>query len=673
MFQVAIFLGAFLLFLIQPLVAKRILPWFGGGPAVWSMALLFFQVALVGGYAYAHATRRLGGRRQVWTHLALLAAALATLSILPSDAWKPAGADSPASRVLTLLATHVGFPFVLLAATAPLLQDWHARLFPDRSPYRLYALSNAGSLLALASYPFVVEPWLGLRAQAAIWSVGFALFAAACAWCGWRARHAPMLAPAPETPGARAPGAADQLLWMALPACGAALLVATSAHLTQNVAPVPLLWVAPLAIYLATYIVAFADGYRRRLWLILWVPALVAAVFVMRGAWFGSLVMHASVYLGALFVGCLVCHGEVARLRPHARHLTDYYLALAIGGGLGGAFVAVVAPLLFTSYLEFPLLYVGVTAVAAWAAADAFAGARQARGRAIARAALAAGVIAAAIAVLDRGEDPLRTVESTRNFYGIVSVVDDRPGARAPVRRLYHGQILHGVQFVDPVRSRQPTSYYVENTGIDLAVRHHAGRDRGEPITIGVVGLGAGTMAALGRPGDRIRFYELDPEVIRIAGTYFTYLRDSPATVDVIAGDGRLSIEREARELAGRGAYDVLALDAFSGDAVPVHLLTREAFELYRQVLGPDGIIAVNISNRYLDLRPVVRAQAAAIGMQMRHVQLRASGGPGSTASSWLIVTASPAWLARYPSRSDDTAQVPWTDAFSSLLSVLRP
>ncbi len=669
-FHAAIFLSAFLLFLIQPLIAKRILPWFGGGPAVWSTTLLFFQLALVVGYAYAHATRRLGGRRQVWVHLTLVAAALATMSILPSDAWKPADAAAPASRVLTLLAAHIGFPFVLLAATAPLLQDWHARLFPDRSPYPLYALSNAGSLLALAAYPFGVEPWLDLPGQAAVWSAGFALFAVCCAWCGWQARNAPLSTEADDAPPAPEPSASSQLLWMALPACGAALLVATTAHLTQNIAPVPLLWVLPLAIYLVTYIIAFAGGYRRRVWLLLWIPALVAAVFVMRGAGFGSLAVQAGVHLAALAVACLICHGEVARLRPPVRHLTDYYLALSIGGAIGGAFVAVIAPLLFTSFAEFPLLHVAVTAVAAWAAADAFFGRSGARG--LATAALAAAVGVTAIVVLYRGEDPLRVVAASRNFYGVVSVVDDRPGMQVPLRRLYHGQILHGVQLADPVLARRPTAYYVEGSGIDLAIRHHARRERGEALTIGVVGLGTGTIAALSQPGDRIRFYELDPEVVRMARTYFTFLGDSPATVDIVTGDGRLSLEREARDLAGRPVYDVLALDAFSGDAVPVHLLTREAFALYEQLLKPEGIIAVNVSNRYLDLRPVVRALAAGLGMEMRHIQRPAERGPFSTTSEWLIVTASPSWLARFPSRSDDDTEVLWTDAFSSLFSVLR-
>jgi len=672
MFQVAIFLGAFLLFLIQPLIGKQILPWFGGGPSVWSTALLFFQVALVVGYAYAHAGRRLGPRRQAWAHMALLAAALLTLSVLPSASWKPPDPEAPASRVLTLLTAHVGFPFVLLAATAPLLQDWHARLFPDRPTYRLYALSNAGSLLALLSYPFVVERWLTIEAQAAVWGGGFAVFAGVTGWCGWRVRNAPASAEPEPRHAAKAPAPLHQFLWIALPAAGSAMLVATTSQLTQNVAPLPLLWVVPLAVYLVTYIIAFADRYARRFWLPAWVPALVFGGSVAGGAGFGSLPIQAAAYLTALFVGCLVCHGEVARLKPHVRHLTDYYLALAIGGGLGGAFVAVVAPILFDSLLEFRLLYVVVTVVVARALYDAWFRAGRGSARTTAGVGLATGLAIASGLVLGRGADPLQVVAASRSFYGVLSVVDDRPGAAQPMRRLYHGQIMHGVQFRDPELARLPTSYYARGSGLDLAIREHPRRERGEPLTIGVLGLGAGTVAALGQPGDRIRFYELDPDVVRLASTYFTYLRDTSAAVDIVTGDGRLSIEREAADARGRHVYDVLALDAFSGDAVPVHLLTREAFTVYERVLRADGVIAVNVSNRFLDLRPVVRALAADRQMDMRHVQRAASGGPGSTESNWLLVTRNPEFLARYPRRSTDDAEVVWTDSYSSLLSVLR-
>jgi predicted membrane-bound spermidine synthase len=671
-FQVAIFLGAFLLFLIQPLVAKQILPWFGGGPSVWSTVLLFFQVALVAGYAYAHIGRQWGVRRQAWTHGGLLVIALLTLSVLPSEAWKPEDASAPASRVLMVLAAHVGFPFVLLAATAPLLQDWHARLWPDRSPYRLYALSNAGSLLALLAYPFVIEPRLALPAQAVLWGGAFTLFVASCGWCGWLATGA---GPRPSVGGAEAdpaPAASRQVRWIALPACGAALLVATTSQLTQNIAPVPLLWVVPLAVYLVTYIIAFADRYPRRASLVAWVPVLIASGFVLRGTGFGSLTAQAAVHLTALFVGCLVCHGEVARLRPTARYLTDYYLALAIGGGVGGACVAIVAPAVFNSFLEFPLLLVLVTVVVAWGLFEVFGSPRRGLARTVTSIGLAAGCIAASALLLVRGPDPLRVVTASRNFYGVLSVVDDQPGAPQPVRRLYHGQILHGVQFRDPVLARKPTSYYVNGTGLDIALRDHPRRARGETLTIGVVGLGTGTVAAMAGPGDRIRFYELDPDVVRIAQSYFTYLRDTAATVDIVLGDGRLSIEREVRDPARQHVYDVLALDAFSGDAVPVHLLTREAFALYSRMLKEDGIVAINISNRFLDLRPVARALAASGGMEMRHVQRAKDAGPASTESDWLLLTANQTFLSRFLRRTTDDRQVLWTDSFSSILSVLQ-
>lgn len=675
-FQLAIFLGAFLLFLIQPLIAKRILPWFGGGPAVWSTTLLFFQLALVGGYAYAHLTRRLGARHQIALHVPLLIISAATLSILPAADWKPPDAASPASRVLTLLAAHVGVPFVLLAATAPLLQDWHARVFPRLSPYRLYALSNAGSLLALLTYPFVVEPWLTLPAQARVWTIGYVIYVAVCAASAWQVRRT---APTPATtaPAIRTeapPSAGHQLGWVLLPALGTVLLLATTSEVTQNVAPVPLLWVVPLAIYLATYIVAFADRYHRRWWALVWLPAVIGGGLVLGGAGLGSLPAQAAAYLAALAVGCLLCHGEVARLRPPVGYLTDYYLALAVGGGLGGVFVALVAPMIFDSYVEMRLAYVATTALAVWVLHGELgrspAGVRR---RAVTVGAVIV-VVAAGVRLLVRDPDALQVLLRSRNFYGVVSVADDPPGSRQPRRHLYHGQILHGLQFHQPPLSQQPVSYYAEGSGLDIAIREHPRRVRGEPLTIGVVGLGAGTVAAFGMPGDRVRFFELDPDVVDIARRYFTYLGDSKATVDVVTGDGRLSLEREAANAAdGRNTarYDVLALDAFTGDAVPVHLLTREAFRTYRSLLRADGVIAVNISNRYLDLRPVVRAQAADLGMEMRFI-VRAEDSQGATRSSWLLVTRNEALLTRYPQRSTDRSELVWTDAFSSLLPLLR-
>jgi SAM-dependent methyltransferase len=606
LFGTSIFVSAFLLFLVQPLIGKFILPWFGGTPAVWSTCLVFFQLALLAGYAYAHgSSARLAPRAQVAVHLAFLAVALALLPIAPSATWKPADPDHPAGRILLLLAVCLGAPYLVLSATAPLVQAWFSRLHPGVSPYRLYALSNAGSLLALLGYPFLIEPAFSRAEQARLWSWGFAAFAVLgglCAWRVWRHPNASLMQEAAPVEEASAPSWGTRALWAAFPACASLLLLAVTNKICQEIAVIPFLWVLPLGLYLLSFIISFDQPrwYARWLFGVALAPALGGGVWLLYSGVDTPLHWQIAGYLALLFVACMICHGETARLKPHPRRLTAFYLSIAAGGALGGTYVALVAPVIFREFFELhlglaliPLLWL----VVLWRAARAQlppAGCLAYRGGLL----VAWAALAAALVIVARREFD-SVIFATRNFYGLLKVQEyyrDDPYNQQFL--LEHGATTHGLQFADPQKRREPTSYFGPNTGIGLTLRHFRA---GQPRHIGVVGLGIGTVAAYGRTGDRLRLYEINPAVCFIATNYFTYLKDTAATVETVLGDARLSLEREPPQ-----QFDVLLLDAFSSDAVPVHLLTREAFEIYLRHLKPGGVIVVQISNRYVDLLPVV-------------------------------------------------------------------
>jgi precorrin-6B methylase 2 len=700
-FGLTVFAGAFLLFLVQPLIAKFVLPWFGGSPAVWTACMLFFQVLLVAGYGCAHlGVRGLSPRRQVVVYLLLLAVALALLPITPGAQWRPPDAAHPTARILLLLAACLGLPYLALATAAPLMQSWFSRSHPGASPYRLYALSNAGSFVALVSYPFAVEPHLSRQAQAGWWSAGLGAFAVGAAWCGatvWR-RTGSDAPSAPAVP-APAPTPADRVLWLLLPACGVALLLAVTNEICQEIAVVPFLWVLPLALYLLTFVIAFdgARWYRRALWLPVMAVALGGVLWLIAGEWVNApeapwlrpvawlieraeevdLPAEIGVYLAALFGCCLVCHGELYRLRPAASRLTGYYLAIAAGGAAGGFLVAIVAPLVFTDYLELQLALFGAPALALVALAlDPESRLRGGRPR-WAWAALLAG-----LAALGGGLwfDALRTTADatarSRSFYGVLRVFEsfaDDPELYQAT--LQHGATTHGLQFRWGEKRRQPTTYYTATSGVGRvmrALRPGGGR------RIAVVGLGTGSMAAWGRPGDRMRFYEINAEVERLARTYFSFLADSAAETEVVLGDARLSLEREPDQ-----GFDVIVLDAFTSDAIPVHLLTRQAFELYRRHLAPGGIVAVHVSNASLDLVPVVLRAAERLGFAAAVVvdedrDDETEERTGAYGSDWVLLSRAPAVLARSPI-AEATGEPPaippgleeWTDESSALLPVL--
>lgn len=682
-YALTIFTGAFLLFLVQPLIGKYILPWFGGGPGVWTTCMLFFQVLLLGGYAYAHwLTSQLRPRTQALVHLALLGAALALLPITPSDAWKPAAGHDPVSGILLLLTVSVGLPYFVLSSTGPLLQRWFSVRHPGVSPYRLYALSNAGSLLALVSYPFLVEPTLSRPTQAALWSWGMVGFALLCGYCAWGLRQAPVGATAPpiDSPNAgpviAPPSWRRRLLWLALPAVASVLLLAMTNKLCQDVAVIPFLWVLPLSLYLLTFIISFDSPrwYSRR-----WFgPALLLALgWVVSVMLIGTkvpLLHQIAAYSGALFVCCMVCHGELYRLKPAPQQLTGFYLLISAGGALGGLLVAVLAPLIFSDFFE---LHLGLFVCAVLAAA-VFLGDPTGplhRGRAFwwAGSCFVVALICLGLALgYEAREGKKDAIVSSRNFYGTLTVfeyhevtLDER------YYLLQHGKITHGLQFLDPGANRWPTTYYGESSGVALALRHFP-RQQGQRI--GLVGLGTGSLAVYAKRGDYLRIYEINPAVKQLATTAFSYLKESPAKIEVAMGDARLSMEREPPQ-----QFDVLALDAFSSDAIPAHLLTREAFAIYQRHLKPDGVIAVHISNRHLNLEPVVLRLAEHFKYQTALIDFTEdSEMPWLYSCTWILVTNNQKLLqnsriadAMSPPKTNHPPVRLWTDDYSALFQVL--
>jgi hypothetical protein len=687
-FQLTIAIGAFLLFLVEPMAARFLLPWFGGSPSVWSTCLLFFQAALLAGYIYAHMTRRLGPGRQARLHLLLLAVAVVTLPIIPSPSWKPADPTHPAGRILLLLTATVGLPYVLLAATAPMVQDWFARLSTRAADeaahgrhavYWLYALSNLGSLLGLLSYPTSIERWLSIRGQSWFWSAGFAAFCVICGWAAlqvWRLPAPPSTAPEGAADPSPVRGG-DRAMWIVLSLTGSGLLLAITNELCQNVAVVPLLWIVPLTAYLLTFILCFAGLYRRSVWMWVLPGGLGFLSWLVRQTVTEPFSMQVGALLAVLFSGCMVCHGELVHIRPAPRHLTAFYLAVAAGGSIGGVAVALLAPMIFDRLWEFPLFALLPLALLMIAIGrDAQSRLRRGWWR-VGWAVLTAALCASTYELVRPPEaDGSKEIARTRNFYGVLTVLDDDPGIPPVLRRLRNGQILHGAQFLDAAHKTDVTTYYGDGSGVEVAIDQHPKRDDQEPLRIGVVGLGAGTIAGLGQAGDVVHFFEINPAAVELARRYFTFLADSPATIEVTLGDARLSLERELRDPAKQHIYDVLAIDAFSGDAIPVHLLTREAFALYRQALREDGVLAVHVSNHYLDLPPIVRGLAAEQGRQVVQIETTDDDERALDSSTWMLVTNNPGMLENaepYATKAEPGERsLVWTDAFSSLLQVLK-
>lgn len=692
LYAVTVLLSSFLLFQLQPLIGRYLLPWFGGSPAVWTTCLLFFQTVLFGGYLYAHGLSRLSPGRQRRLHTALLAAAVGLLVLFalcfgtplaPPAALRPEGSGGPALRILLLLGLTVGLPYFLLSSTGPLLQSWAARLPEPERVWRLFALSNLGSLLALLTYPFVFEPALPLGIQAWGWSALFVLFAAVAA--GAASRHggsSPALRSAETADPGPPPPAGDRFFWLALSACGSILLMATTNQMCQEIAVIPFLWVLPLSLYLLTFILCFeAPRFPwRPVGSILFGLSLAPVLYVLQNATRVTAPLQVAAFGLTLFAGCLVCHEALYRLRPSPARLTGFYLAVAAGGALGGAFVGIVAPLAFDGYWEYPagLLLCGALLLVLLGRRTAVPGANSLLLRATSATAwLLVALLLAGHAI----ESSRGAVVLSRNFYGVLRVRDELPGdAEWRMRSLTHGRIQHGFQYLAPHRRRQPTTYYGEESGVGRALRAHPRRASGEGLRIGVVGLGVGTLAAYTRPGDAIRFYEINPDVVALSrgeDPRFTFLSDARGAVEIVDGDARLSLEREL----ARGApqrFDVLVLDAFSSDAIPVHLLTSEAFSTYlRHLRDEDAILAVHTSNRHIRLGPVLREVARRWGLAAVESDTD-PGGAAYSRSVWVLMSRRKEVLSR-PDISAAAVEltgrgrsVPlWTDDYSNVFGLV--
>ncbi|MGB5079794.1 MAG: fused MFS/spermidine synthase [Burkholderiales bacterium] len=669
LYAATIFLSAFLLFQVQPLVAKIILPWFGGTAAVWTICMLFFQLLLLAGYLYSHAYVRARTPRRRHFHIALLALAAATLPLAANAAWKPEGGENPTLLILGLLLTTVGLPYFMLSTTGPLVQAWYARSHRGATPYRLFALSNLGSMLALVSYPLLVEPLFALGRQTAIWSAGFVLFALTCALLSWRSGLAEVEPSSPDP--SEKPGAGLQILWASLAACASALLLAFTSHMTLNIAAIPFLWVLPLALYLLSFVLCFeASGWYRR-WLFL--PLLgagLAGVCVTLSRSNPSVWSLIPLYSATLFAACMVCHGELARSKPHPRHLTGFYLMLALGGALGGVLVGLVAPSVFENLYELPMAMLALCVLVSAALLRDRSSLLHGRWGSAFRLVFLALIVALGVALIRIYEDDSADSRVTsRNFYGVLEVRDSGAGPQA-MRVLSHGTIIHGKQFLDPDRRDWPTSYYGMTSGIGRALIDAGARGS---LRVGVVGLGAGTLAAYGRGGDVFRFYDINPKVVELARSEFSFLNDSRARIELALGDARLSLEREPAQ-----DFDVLALDAFSSDSIPVHLLTAEAFATYLRHLKPGGVLAVHISNRYLDLVPVVQQAARHLSLELRQVENDDDDDAGVYRSDWMLLSASPQAFAGAlwedaPGPLEEGRPIRlWTDDYSDLYRILK-
>ncbi|MFM9968468.1 MAG: fused MFS/spermidine synthase [Burkholderiales bacterium] len=691
LFAATIFTSAFLLFLVQPIIAKQILPWFGGSAAVWTTCMVFFQLVLLAGYTYSDGiVRKLGPRTQAILHTVLIVVSLAWLPIIAGDSWKPEPGADPSTRILLLLLATVGLPYFLLSTTGPLVQAWFARRYPEAKVYRLFALSNFASLLSLLAYPPFIEPMVTLRVQSWVWSVVYALFAVlviASAWHAASAQPASRVAANDSNANgggadeqALAPTARDYILWFLLAGLGSLLLLSFTNHITQNVASVPFLWIVPLVLYLVTFILVFDVGssrgksgwYYRPVFLPLMFALIIGLAWGLDDS-YAYLNVHVAIpmFCAALFVGCMFCHGELAALRPAPKYLTRFYLMLSIGGAAGGLMVGVVAPLAFRTFLELPLALIACGLLAAWVSWIA-------PGSAIKPLFKFGTPVVSLIVTVVAGWYLWSYVSYQyrdalvihRDFYGTLRVKQDGDINHPDTKRsLVHGVINHGYQSTQEALRGKPISYFGPDSGIGRVVQFYG--EENASIRVGVVGLGVGAIAGWGRSGDTYRIYELVPVVLDLAKSHFWYLTGSKAKIETVLGDGRLSLERDPPQ-----NFDMLSIDAFSSDAIPMHLMTREALRLYKKQIKPDGAIVYNVTNRFINLAPMVKLLAEAEGMKA----ILISHNPDSddyNYTDYVIVTANEKLLAN--TRFANPAEIDklpglkmWTDDFNNLFDVLR-
>ncbi len=702
-YAATVFVSAFLLFQVQPMVARFVLPWFGGTSLVWTTCMLFFQVVLVLGYSYSHwVTRKLTPRQQWMLHSMLLCLALLSLPIRPAEFWKPDDGHMATLRVLALLAVCVGLPFFLVSTTGPLIQAWQSVTHPDRSPFRLFALSNLASLLALVSYPLFYERYLTLDSQSGSWTAGFVLFAGLVMFAGYRfvVSTSGMKERIPRGSTTSVSAEAETAfslsgkmtviqvaMWLVLPMLASVILLATTNLMTQEVGSIPFLWVLPLGLYLLSFIICFDHQrwYVRMIFFPLFFGSVLFSAIVLVMGVDAPIAIQVLAYSLVCFGAAMCCHGELARLKPAPRHLTLFYLLVSIGGALGGVFVAIIAPRTLPNYYEFP---VGVLLAVLF---TLFAYGYQVR-RDEVRAKMSivqllnfafilfVGLLTALFAAMschrmysnDRDQWILL---QTRNEYGTLTVKD-----YPECRKLINGRIEHGLQYKSDYWASQPTTYYCPSSGLGQAIeflRNQRSNSAKSGMAFGAIGLGVGTICAWCEPDDYLRYYEINPRVAEIAKNYFTYLEDCPAEVDIRLGDARLQLEREL--LSGQARkYDVLIADAFSSDSIPVHLLTLESIDIYMQRLNEDGILAIHTSNRFLELTSVVRTLADHLGLYSVYVDDEPDSDTVASDSSWVLVARNPDIVLELELAGSASAwpdpdlSAFWTDDFSSIVPVVK-
>lgn len=647
--------------------------------------MMFFQVALLLGYLYAHLLATyVPAKRQPILHLSLLTLSLLLLPVGVPDSWVPTVSGQPALEILALLLISVGVPFLLISASAPLLQHWFSGVYRHKSPFRLYALSNLGSLVALLSYPILFEPQFTIDTQATTWSFLYFALIPIFALCGiafWRSSTV-SAADHPERTALQPVTISDRILWVSLAACGSAVLLAITNQICQDVAVVPFLWILPLSLYLITYIICFDKDYNRGIWFSLLFVSLALLLRLMFQEFKSvSLVYEVGIYCSTLFTCCMICHGELARRRPAASHLTNFYLYVALGGATGGVFVNLIAPVLFTGYWELHVALAG-TVILAGICIGTDNKLIETKRRRTAFASMWSLMVAVFVValVIQIWTGRVDSIHISRSFFGVLYVYEWDVDTSDHERRLYHGRIQHGRQLLHPAKQSWASAYYGVDSGVAAAILGHPRRlapdpaDRG--LNIGVVGLGVGTLSTFGTAQDSIRYYEINPQIEQIARDYFRFLENGHAATEIILGDARISMQREFND-SGSNDFDVLVLDAFSGDSVPVHLLTEEAFDLYAKHLRDDGILAVHITNQYLDLSPIVRIASRRLGKDAIWAEEEVQRWYEDS-NDWVLVFKNPEFMVSQSLRSirttwneDQPRPVRWTDDFSNLFQVI--
>jgi len=664
---------------VQPILGKFILPWYGGGPAVWTVCLLFFQSLLLIGYIYSYLITKFSLKNQAKIHGLIVIISLAVLPIIPDSSWKSGHLEDPTFTILLLLLITVGLPYALVSSTSPLIQYWFGLQNQKTSPYRLYALSNIGSLLGLLSYPFIIEPNIGLKTQGIFWSAGYSLFVVLTVWCTCKLSKLTVadevIAIENET---LPPTIRNIILWLMLSATGNILLLSVTNHITQDVAPIPFLWILILSLYLLSFIISFdrPKWYNRKVFGSLLLILLILSSKILINGAFTHIIIQIVVFSITLFVGCMTCHGELYRIKPGTKYLTFFYMVMSFGGVLGGSFVSMIAPKIFNSYWE---IYIGLILICILFGIsilfDKSIGNIKYKFSGIS---ICSIVLVSLLFFFIAHIDLYRkySIDSSRNFYGVLRVVDKYQSTPNWQRILKHGRLTHGGQMMDKRKQQIPSTYFDYGSGVDKAFQYmHMLRGQKHGLRVGAVGLGVGTISAYARPDDMFRFYEINPKVVKLAETYFTYLANTPAQTEIILGDARIQMEQE-RMKGQSQQFDILVIDAFNSDAVPMHLITREAFALYDYHLKTDGILAVHISAIHIDLGPVVKGLSRTISRTPVRLEKKGNYAVGGSWSDWILLIRNNLFLRNKnlheSARMSADPEIIWTDDHSNLLQVFK-